>query len=155
MKPQNQTPVAVVALVGILTALFGIYYSGISVFAALGGRFSDLVVRQKLAYFYPAFYGMSGICIVCYLLLLMSGVNLLRAQLRWGWLLTGVLAFEVIYFFGVGALWLFPAIGMSVGAATGVANGGLMAQFLILFPLWAPVVLWWAMRKVEHEASGN
>ncbi len=28
--------------------------------------------------------------------------------------------------------------GMSVGVATGIANGGMMVQLMILFPLWSP-----------------
>jgi hypothetical protein len=40
---------------------------------------------------------------------------------------------------------------MSVGAATGIANGGLMAQFIILFPLWAPLVVWWARKKLQSQ----
>ena len=150
MKNLQPQSVVAVAAVGVLSAIFGLYYSGTSLFAAFGGRFSELVAQRKLAGFYPTFYFMSCVCITCYLLLLVSSVNLLLGRLRWSRLLTAVVIFEVAYFAAVAALWLSP-FGMSVGAATGVANGGLMAQFVILFPLWAPLLLWRARRKAEHE----
>jgi hypothetical protein len=145
-----QRSVVFVAAVSIIAGLFGLYYNGEGLLAAFGGRFSDLVAQQKLTGFYAAFYTMSGICMACYLLLLASGVNLLRGLLRWSVVLTAVVIFEVLYFFAIGALWLSP-FGMSVGAATGVANGGLMVQFLVLFPLWAPVLLWRARRRATDE----
>src|SRR5439155_15928400 len=130
-KPRGS--VLIVGLVATLASLCGLWYNGTTIVTALHGGFSDLVSKLGLSYFYPAFSLMSGICILCYLLLLVFGIDLLRARLRWSWFLTGVLLFEVIYFFSIALFWLVPSIGMSVGAATGVANGGLMAQFIILF----------------------
>ena len=98
---------------------------------------SPTITQRGLSYFYPAFYTMSAVCVVCYVLLLACSTALLRSRVRWSGLLTGVLVFEVVYFFAVAALWMVPTIGQSVAGATGVANGGLMAQFIILFPLWA------------------
>jgi hypothetical protein len=67
-----------------------------------------------------------------------------------------VLLFEVIYFLSVSLLWTRLTSGMSVAAATGVANGGLMVQFVILFPLWGPLVLWWAKKRLDQgEQTGN
>lgn len=64
-----------------------------------------------------------------------------------------MLLFEIVYFFSLGMLWLAPSMGMSVAAATGVANGGLMAQFLILFPLWAPLLAFWARRHLNDSTN--
>ena len=150
----NNTPrilVIVVGVVAALAALFGLYYNGMTIVIALRGGFSDLVAQKGLTFFYLAFYVMSATCVICYFLLLVLGIELLRMRLRWSWLLIGVLLFEIVYFLSLGILWLLPSVGMSIAAATGVANGGLMAQFIILFPLWAPLVLWWARRKIEHE----
>ena len=68
-------------------------------------------------------------------------IDMLRLRARSGRLLSLVLLFEVCYFFAVGFFWMEPTIGQSIAAATGVANGGMMAQFLILFPIWAPILL--------------
>jgi len=40
-----------------------------------------------------------------------------------------------------------PEIGHSVGAASGVANGGLMFQLIILFPIWGGILGFWTKRK--------
>ena len=45
-------------------------------------------------------------------------------------------------------MWLIPDIGMSIGAATGVANGGLVIQGITLFPLWGPLLVTWAARRM-------
>jgi glucan phosphoethanolaminetransferase (alkaline phosphatase superfamily) len=144
-----------VGVVGGLAAVLGLLYNFTSLTAVLNGGPSDLVEQHGLTYFYPAFYVMSCICIACYILLLLCVADLLRVRFRRLWLFTGVLVFEVVYFFSVGMSWLIPSVGMSIGAATGVANGGLTVQFLILFPLWAPIVVWWARMKLEHEKPAD
>lgn len=150
----NSRPRILVIIVGCVTTLaaaFGLYYSARSVFFALRGGFSDPAAGKNLAYFFPAFYIMSGICMLCNVLLLVFGFDLLRVRLRWSSYFVGVLLFEVVYFFFIGTFWLVPGVGMSIAAATGVANGGLMAQFIILLPLWVPLVLRWARRELEHD----
>jgi len=117
-----------------------------STIVAIRGGFSELVTQQKLTYFYLAFGIMSGICVTSYLLLLACSADLLRRRLRSVRLLTGILIFEVVYFFSIRALWLIPGGGLSIGAATGVANGGLMAQFVLVFPLWGPLLVCHAKR---------
>jgi hypothetical protein len=137
-----------------LAAVFGFWYN----IQTLTGAFSDksvaLVQKQHLAFFYPAFYIMSAICVACYGVLLACGVDLLRGRLGLARLLTGVVIFEVIYFFSIAILWMMPGLGMSVAAATGVANGGLMLQFVVLFPLWGPVALWWARGRLAAVEVG-
>jgi len=63
-----------------------------------------------------------------------------------------VVLFEVMYFFFIAMLWIHPEFGLSIGAATGVANGGLMFQFLIGFPLWAPLAVIWARYRFGNES---
>jgi len=141
-----------VGIISVLTALIGLSYNGLGLITSIRGGFSELVTERGLSYFYPAFYVMSAICVLCYLLLLGCGVDLIRVRLRWSRLLTGVLIFEIIYFIAVSASWMAPTLGKSVAAATGVANGGMMFQFGILFPLWAPLVLYWARRRLEYKS---
>ena len=80
-------------------------------------------------------------------------IDLIRGHFRTVMPFTVVVIAEVVYFFSISILWLVPKINMSVAAATGVANGGLMIQFIILLPIWAPIVLRVAKRKQECNIS--
>jgi hypothetical protein len=147
--------VLVVGAISTIAGFLGLCYNGMTLTVALRGGFSDLIKEQSLTGFYPAFYTMSGICVVCYLLLLTCGIALLRARLRWSGFLTGLLLFEMIYFLSIALLWKRLPDSLSVTAATGVANGGLIVQFIILFPLWGPLVLRWARKRLEHDTPSN
>jgi len=133
-----------VGIVSIAVAAIGLLYNMISLFT----DFSDLVQEQGTVHFYPAFYTMSAICIACYIALLTCGVQFVRLRTNLLKLFVGVIIFEIVYFFSIGPMWLIPKIGMSVAAASGVANGGLMFQAFILFPLWAPFLAVWAARRI-------
>jgi hypothetical protein len=67
-------------VVTALCALFGILYNAQSLVVGVSGGFSDLVRQDGMDYFYPAFYSMSAICIVCYLGLFWGGVQLARQR---------------------------------------------------------------------------
>lgn len=152
----NRTAKNILRLIGaiaIICAAFGLYYNGSSIVVSFSGAFTEGESRHDTPYFYPAFYIMSAICILCYSLLIVFGVQFIRGRaFRVEWFITLVL-FEIVYFFSIGMLWLVPGIGMSVAAATGVANGGLMVQFLILFPLWAPLLAFWAQRRLRDSTN--
>jgi hypothetical protein len=92
---------------------------------------------------------MSAICIVCFIILLLCGVQFIRLRSGIFPLFIGVLIFEVVYVFSIGITWLIPKIGPSIAAATGTANGGLTCQLLILFPFWAPFLAGWALNKIS------
>ena len=142
-----------VGIVSIAMAGMGLWYNLTTLFT----DFSSSIQEQGIVYFYPAFYTMSAICIACYTALLICGVQFVRLRTSILKFFIGVIIFEIAYFFSIGATWLIPKVGMSIGAATGVANGGLMFQAFILFPLWAPLVAGWAagrLRKTE-KASNN
>jgi hypothetical protein len=141
-----------VGVVSAALAMVGLSYNLTTLFT----DFTDLVQTHGIPYFYPAFYAMSAICIACYLVLLTCGVQFIRLRPGLLKLFVGVVVFEVVYFFSIGILWVVPNIGTSIGAATGVANGGLMFQAVILFPLWAPVLARWAARRLtEGESAAN
>ncbi len=140
------------AIITILCCLFGLFYNSSSLISAFSGVFGN---KEDQPYFYAAFYSMSVICILFYICLIGFSIDLIRGHFRTIIPFTGVLIVEVIYFFSIGTLWLHPKFGMSIAAATGVANGGLMAQFTILLPLWAPIVLWVSKRKLQHQATAN
>ncbi len=136
-----------VGVSSVLLALLGLIYNMMS----LRADFSALQGQVDAPYFYPAFYIMSAICIVCYFALLYIGVQLMRGRTNVVLLLVLVVVFEILYSFAVGSLWLLPDYGMSIAAATGVANGGLMIQAFLLFPLWAPVVAFFASRSLQTK----
>ena len=143
----------IVGVIAVVTAVLGLCYNAMGVMSAMRGAFNPMLRQNDLPYFYPAFFIMSGICVFCYVVLLVCGVDLIRSRLRWSRLVILVLLFEVGYFFAVGSMWLESTIGYSVAAASGVANGGLVAQYIILFPIWGPLVLWWAKSRQAAAAA--
>jgi hypothetical protein len=133
-----------VGIISILMATAGLWYNLMS----LSGVLSHHVEDPEVPYFFPAYYAMSAICICCYIVLLICGIQFVRLRTGLLGLFVGTVIFEVAYFFSISILWLAPGIGRSVAAATGVANGGIMIQFIILFPLWAPFLAGWAARRI-------
>ena len=142
-------PAIAVGVVAIVTASLGLLYNAMMINSAIQGAFAPMNAQDDLPYFYHALFIMSAICIACYLILVVCGISLIRSRLDSSRLVTLVLLFEVGYLFAIGTLWLEPTIGHSVAAATGVANGGMVIQMIILLPLWGPLLLWWANRR-EH-----
>jgi hypothetical protein len=137
--------------IGILTivcAVFGLLYNAQSLVACQIGGFADLVMESRMTWFYPAFYAMSAICIVCYAVLLWTGYRLARRQFSASSVLIRAWLFEIGYFLVVGAAWRIPDdVGESIAAASGVANGGMMAQLIILLPVWGPLAVFWIKRQ--------
>jgi hypothetical protein len=58
--------------------------------------------------------------------------------------------FEIVCFLVLGPMWHVPGVGPRIAGATGVANGGMMAQFFILLPFWGPPAIFWM--KGRHAA---
>jgi len=148
-----------VGLLSIAFALLGLLYNSSTLAVGFSGAFSGPARDLEVPYFVPAFYTMSAICIGCYAVLFVCGVQFVRLRAGVLPLFVGVLLFEVVYFFAVAVTWAVPTVGMSVGAATGVANGGLMFQGCVLFPFWAPPLAWWAKKRLsraqESQAQGR
>jgi len=151
MNKAAKIAAAALGVVSILCAALGLFYNASSILAGFSGAFQKLVDDEKLSHFYPAFYTMSAVCVACYLILFFCGVEFLRSRFRFVWLFVALLVFEVVYFLSIGVCWLMPILGHTIGAATGVANGGLMFQFLILFPLWGAVLAFWTKRRFERS----
>ncbi len=138
-----------VGIVSIVVAAVGFWYNMTTLLVDFSGFERD----HSIPYFYHAFYAMSAICIVCYAVLLICGVQFVRLRTGLLKIFVGVVIFEVVYFLSLGPVSLVPRIGMSVGAAVGVANGGLMFQAVILFPLWAPLLARRAARELSHDRA--
>jgi len=135
-----------VGVAGIIFAALGLWYNGTTVFAEFSPGPSE-------PYFSSAFYAMSAICVVCYGILIYVGIQFARLKTSALSLFVGLMVFEVAYFFAVGAFWTAPGLGSSIAAASGVANGGLVFQLLILFPLWGPLLARWAKNRIELRPS--
>jgi len=147
---QTRTSDVVLRIVGslaILAAAFGFWYNFESFAAFQSGAFDDAGLATETPYFHQAFLTMSGVCVACYAVLAICGIQFLRLESGLWWLFAVASAVEVLFFFVVGASWLDPTYGPGIGAATGVSGGGFTAQWVVFFPVWAPIVVWFAHRK--------
>jgi hypothetical protein len=125
-------------------AIYGFYFN-FSTFRSILRRGRE---PDDPPYFREAFYVLSAICIFFYVVLGWIGTEfVLGRSERWAVFVT-ILVAEIIYVAVVGALWARSKHAMSIGAATGVSIGGLMAQLFILLPIWGPVVVWLARRSI-------
>jgi len=148
----NNIPKVVIRVIGILSiimACLGLWYNTSSFFSFL----NIVEYDPEMPYFKPAFFIMSFVCVACYVALLVIGIEFVRLKLRFRRMFTGLLIFEVAYFISISILWSVPVrnFSMSVAAATGIANGGLMFQFITLFPLWAPLLIVWAHKRINAQ----
>jgi hypothetical protein len=146
---------AIAALLSISAGL-GLLYNSSSLFAAFSGAFDEAPEIADLPQFYTAFYVMSAICIGCYLAMIAASVGLCLGSATCARLIAVILLFEALYFFVIGSMWTLPSTGTAIAAATGVANGGLMFQFLLLMPIWIPVVFaFLGLYRDNQVAAGN
>jgi hypothetical protein len=134
--------------IAVLCALFGLLYNAASFYAVAFGPNDDVVIGTPVPYVRPAFFLMSSVYVLLYAALLWCGVQFLRLSTGLWLVFVTVLAIEVIYYFVVGALWQHPTYGPSVAAATGVSGGGFLPQLSMLFPLWAPIAVWFARKAL-------
>ena len=105
--------------------------------------------------FLHAFYSISAVCIACYVTLLFVGVQFIRLKTSWLKPFVGVIVFEVLSFFGVALFGLGSDLGRSVRRASVLASGGMMFQFIILFPIWGPLMARWAAKGVDARGANN
>jgi hypothetical protein len=140
----------IVGVASIALAVVGLAYNSVTLRVDYSGLLQTTV---KAPYFYPSLYVMSGVCISCYLALIFIGVQLVCGSANLARLLLLVIPFEVLNFLGIGFMWALPEYGMSIAAATGVANGGLMFQTFTLSPVWAPLTVFFASRSLRREQA--
>lgn len=146
----------IVGIVSLLVAVGGIWYNAQYLSGDYSGVLKKLTedpdnIGRDYSKFYPVFYTMSGICISFYILLAITGLQLIRVKSQWAYVLVAIVLAEVLYFFLITTFSYIPKYGDSVPAALGVSSGGLMFQILVLFPIWAPVAALWARRRLLRE----
>jgi hypothetical protein len=141
MTPARVVALRLVGVASLVMAGFGVFYT-LSYLAVL----YSASPTQDEPYFREAYYTMVSICFIWYVLLVFFGVQFWRLRTESRFWFLGLLIAEIAYFLSIGRLWRLENqdIAMSIGAATGVANGGLVAQAITLFPIWAPVIVFWA-----------
>lgn len=105
--------------------------------------------------FYSVFYVLSGICIAFYVLLAITGIQLVRIKTGWVFVLIGVMIAELAYFPLLGSLWALPEYGRTVAAASTISSGGLAFQGISLFPIWGPFGAFWARKQIRKSADAD
>jgi hypothetical protein len=154
MKEMKQRRVLVrtVGWLAIALGIVGLWYN----LSGLPRFLRGVEFDPEAPYFLHAYLVMSLTCVACYVLLIRFGIQFVRHDLRHTEAFRQLMVFEVLYFLSIGLLWLLPdKIGMSIAAATGVANGGLMFQAFLLFPFWSPAAISKARKDVEKHSSNN
>jgi hypothetical protein len=113
--------------------------------------------HQDEPYFREAYYTMVSICFFWYASLVFFAVQFWRLRTEWRFWFLAVLIAEAAYILSIGLLWRLKDhdLAMSVAAATGVANGGLVAQAVSLFPIWAPLIVFWAHSNSALNANAR
>jgi hypothetical protein len=138
----------IVGAVVLLCAAFGLFYNSVSFIAVASGAADTIDPESPMPYFRSAFYALSAICVICYLALVWCGIQFVRARPDLWALFSIVLVVEVLSYLTAGWLWRNPTLGVSVAAATGISQGGMMPQVFILLPLWGPIAVWFAKRSL-------
>lgn len=131
----------IVGTTALLVSAYGVYYT-LSYLAVLHSQ----PPGEETPYFREAYYTMLSICLAFYTLLAFFGVQFWQLKTRLRFWFLGLLIFELGYVVSVGLLWRLDEeqIARSIAAASSVANGGLVAQGITLFPIWAAIVVFWA-----------
>ena len=149
---QPKTARIVLRTVGVLaiaSAVFGLWYNALTFSAIYTDQSFESALPAPTPFFRQAFYVMSAICIASYLILAWCGVQFLRLSTAWWWVFGLVGIVELLLLPVLGRLWLDREWGMSIGAASGIAVGGLMPQLIVLFPLWGPIAVWLARKSLR------
>jgi Ca2+/Na+ antiporter len=142
MEPSTaQLVIRGVGLVSAMCALLGGILSVWTLVLVLRGKFDD-VTTDDTSSFRKFFFLFFGISIAFNLLLGWIGARLLFGQPMPWWLFLAVFLLPVFHILVVGRLWRNPQLGLSVGAATGIGNAGLVVPFFCFLPIWGPVALW-------------
>ena len=146
MSRGKQLALRIVGIACILMALIGYAYT-------FGNYWfiREQELNPETPYFFEAYLIMAIICLLFYSVLFILGVMFLALKTKYSKVFYFVIVAELLYFLGIGFSWRVSdeSIAYSIGAATGVANGGLSFQGLSLFVFWAPLLIMWVNRKAK------
>jgi hypothetical protein len=122
----SQGTLTIVVLATVVLAILGLWHNYSTLLLDYSLSLEDLGKKADLSNFYRIFYTMSGICVILYVLLFASGVQLIRRKTSWALVLLTVVVFEIAYFLVIGWLWAHSPNAASIAAASGVSSAGLM-----------------------------
>lgn len=157
MKKSIKASLITLGVFSIVCAILGLVHIASSAYTGFSGGYANIIKEYKLTFFYQALFAMYAICVVFYMLLLLCGVFFLKLQTKFTHLFIGVMVAEVLYFLFLRfvVIHLTGGYAQSIGAAAGVATGGLMVQYFILFPLWGTVLALWTSGRLQDEYLTN
>jgi hypothetical protein len=108
--------------------------------------FYEFPYDTESPYFRHAYLSMVSICFAFYSVLCFFGVRFFCVDTKYRYWFLVFIVVEVSYVLvlvSAVALVKLP-IAMSISAAFGVANGGLVIQAVSLFLVWGPAIVFWA-----------
>ncbi|MEW8073325.1 MAG: hypothetical protein AB2826_23170 [Candidatus Thiodiazotropha sp.] len=137
--------IRIVGVVSIGLAIAGYWYT-YAYYQAMSMEPYD----PEIPHFKEAYLVMIVVCLLFYTALAAFGAQFLMMIINYKNLFYVLLVAEILYFLSLGFLWRLEnqELAMSIGAATGVANGGLVFQAVTGFIIWAPLVMQWASKRV-------
>lgn len=135
-----------VGLCCILAASIGIAYTYM-VFPGL----AQIVELESTPYALQAYWAMVMFAALVYLCLLFFGAHFVKLNTRWRYWFMGLLWLEVLYFVVLNTVWSEsgPALAKSIVAVRSLASGGMLLNIFILFPVWGPIAILWAHRRMN------
>ena len=86
----------IVGASGVLLALIGFWYNVNTFSTDYAPLLAELADEGDVSHFNTAFLIMSGVCVVFFSILLMTGVQLLRLKTNWAFVLLAIMVLEVI-----------------------------------------------------------
>jgi hypothetical protein len=135
-------------IIGMILASMGLLVTAIPLAVFAFSRTNDASTG-----FYVAFYIMSFLTVLCNLGIGYTCFRFSQRKIQYVWLFLVILAFELIYDYVIGMLWISGTeVGKNVAAATGVGLGGLFPQLYIRFPYWAALIA--IMLKISERKIG-
>lgn len=158
-RPAGPEPARMLRALGVLDLLFGtigLFFSAAAVFAFFRPAASELRAETAEAPFaVEAFVVGAALAASCFVALLGIGIAFLRGSVRW------VPAFGVVLLVEL-ALTVLPPLAAargggpvltSVARTAGLATGGLVMQWFVLFPLWGFFAARWARDRLRVGAQ--
>ena len=144
-------------VLNLLFAILGLIPSGISGATVM---FQGLAAMPDAPYEIPAFAVMWSVTVCCLVGLAIIGADFLSGRARLAPWFSGLLAFEVVWTVLPGLLWRvwtpeWRPVAMSIAAATGIANGGIMVQWFVFYPVWGIFAARWVKRAIVAGPAGS
>lgn len=135
-RRSNLWPLKTVGAAAVLFALLGLWHSAATLAQEAAGRFApaDEVLFRRIL------YPLTWCCVAGYIWQAEMGLRFLRGEKGALLRFTGLLVGQTLFFFGLHAACLLPALRGDAAAAAGLATGGLLFQLLLLFPVWGPIL---------------